>query len=76
VLDPTQLDVLDRELLFAIHALIATSFMSAGALPHAYAEMVAAWEYTVGDTEAASYLWHALAQLLLRWGDELASIGS
>ena len=71
VLDPTQLDALDRELLFAVHALIAASFMSSGALPHAYAEMVAAWQYAVGDTEAMSYLWHALAQLFLRWGDEL-----
>jgi hypothetical protein len=71
VLDPTQLGALGRELLFAVHALIAASFMSSGALPHAYAEMVVAWEYAVGDTEAMSYLWHALAELFLRWGDEL-----
>jgi hypothetical protein len=70
-LDPAHLGALDRELLFAVHVLIAASFVSSGALPHAYAELVIASGYAVGDTIASSYVWHALAALFLQWGDQL-----
>ena len=70
-LDPSRLGALDRELLFAVHVLIATSFLNSGALPHAYAELVVASRYVVGDAAGTSYLWHALAELFLRWGDQL-----
>lgn len=71
VLSQNNLTALDRELLFAVHVLIAASYLAANVLPHAYASLVDAADYTVNDPESLAYLWHALADLFTRWGDQL-----
>jgi hypothetical protein len=71
VLPRNSLTALDRELLFAVNVLIAASYIASNVLPHAYARLVDAADYTVDDAESLVYLWHALADLFTRWGDQI-----
>ncbi|HEU5322609.1 MAG TPA: hypothetical protein VFX28_17515, partial [Methylomirabilota bacterium] len=69
---PDDLTDLARELLFALHVLLAESYAASGSLPYAYAHLVEAHAHLApGDAQSAAYLWLRLGDLFLRWGDQI-----
>lgn len=69
---------MDRELVFAIHCLVADTYLAQGSAHFAYGQLREAWNYlNVGDSESRAYLWLHLAEVFLTWGDQLyAAAGS
>ena len=63
------------EILFAVHILIADTYLGQGALAFAYDYLNRAYQYKTRDDEA--FLWMKLGELFLHWGDQVyAGAGS
>ena len=71
-IDEADLGDLDRELLFAIHALLGESYLQYGSMSYAYAEFIEAFgQLSPDDAKSREYLWLRLADFFIRWGDQL-----